>query len=209
MGLFERTRAWAGQGNATRNLRQRRYELFLELCRVDPHEPILDVGAGGGDALERFNRTNPIVAVDLSPKVDGTYLDAPNVTVEVGDGTALRFADEEFPVVFSNSVLEHIPRDMQLAFASEVRRVGRRYFVQTPNRYFPIEPHYQVPLFQFLPKRTQRWLNRHFTLGWRTKGHWEDVTLLSARDLHALFPDAEIRRERVFGMTKSLMAVRR
>jgi SAM-dependent methyltransferase len=191
-----------------RRWRRRRYELFIELCNVRSGERILDVGAGSGAALERFNDTNPIVAVDLAPNADGTWLANPNVSVGVADGTALPYADGEFPIVFSNSVIEHIPRALQPAFAAEIRRVGARYFVQTPNRYFPIEPHYQFPFFQFLPTHVQKWLNRHFTLGWRRKGEWEDVRLLSARDLQRLFPDAEIRRERLLGLTKSLMAVR-
>jgi len=209
MGIWQRTRSWAGGGRTTSRLRQRRYQLFLDLCHVRPEEKILDVGAGGGNALERFNTTNPIVAVDLAPKANGSYLEAPNVTVAVADGTALPYGDGEFPVIFSNSVIEHVPKELQPRFAAEVGRVGRRYFVQTPNRYFPIEPHYQLPLFQFLPRNAQQWLNRHFTLGWREKGFWEDVQLLSARDMKRLFPDAEIHRERYFGLTKSLMAVRR
>lgn len=51
-------------------------------------------------------------------------------------------------------MIEHVPHELQPAFVSEVRRVATRYFVQTPNRYFPIEPHYQLPLFQFLPETT-------------------------------------------------------
>ena len=173
-----------------------------------PEESILDVGAGVGGALERFNRVNPIVALDLvaSP---AAWLDAPNVTVEEGDGTRLAYREGEFPVVFSSSTIEHVPAELQAAFASEIARVGQRYFVQTPNRYFPIEPHYQFPFFQFFPERLQRALNARFTLGWRERGHWEPVRLLSARQLGRLFPDAEIHRERVFGLTKSLMAVRR
>jgi 2-polyprenyl-3-methyl-5-hydroxy-6-metoxy-1,4-benzoquinol methylase len=205
--LWERTRAWAGGSETVRQWRQRRYELFVSLCKVEPEEQILDVGAGAGGALERFNSANPIVAVDLTPET-GRWLDQANVTVQVADGTALPYADSEFPIVFSNSVIEHVPRELRPAFAAEIRRVGRRYFVQTPNRYFPIEPHYQVPLFQFLPKRTQRWLNHHFTLGWHEKGQWEDIDLLTARELGQLFPDAVIHRERLLGVTKSLMAVR-
>jgi 2-polyprenyl-3-methyl-5-hydroxy-6-metoxy-1,4-benzoquinol methylase len=181
--------------------------MFMRLCRVAPDEPILDVGAGAGGALERFNASNPIVAVDLAPQTD-TWLDQANVTVRVADGTSLPYADGEFPVVFSNSVIEHVPRELRPAFAAEIRRVGRRYFVQTPNRYFPIEPHYQVPFFQFLPKRTQRWLKQRLTLGWHDKGHWEDIDLLSASELRRLFPDSVIHRERLFGLTKSLVAVR-
>jgi SAM-dependent methyltransferase len=209
MSLFARTRAWAADSETVRGWRRRRYELFIEACEVQPDERILDVGAGGGAALERFNQTNPIVAVDLYPNDAGTWLESKNVTVAVADGTALPYEDGEFPIVFSNSVIEHIPKDLQPLFAEEIRRVGRRYFVQTPNRYFPIEPHYQFPFFQFLPEQVQRWLNRHFTLGWRRKGRWEDVRLLSAGELRRLFPDGTIRRERFLGLTKSLMVFRR
>ena len=107
----------------------------------------------------------------------------------MADATKLPFEDGEFPLVFSSSVIEHIPTALQQAFADEIRRVGRRYFVQTPNRYFPIEPHYQVPFFQFLPERAQRALNQRFTMGWRKKGDWEEANLLSAGDLRRLFPD--------------------
>jgi 2-polyprenyl-3-methyl-5-hydroxy-6-metoxy-1,4-benzoquinol methylase len=181
--------------------------MFLELCNVRPDETILDVGAGRGGALERFNTTNAITAVDLEPLEDG-WLAQANVEVKVADGTNLPFGDGEFPIVFSSSVIEHIPKQLQHAFADEIRRVGQRYFVQTPNRYFPIEPHYQLPFFQFLPERLRRALNRRFTLGWRERGSWEEANLLSASDLRRLFPDATIHREKLFGLTKSLMAVR-
>ena len=161
-----------------------------------------------GAALERFNTVNPIVAVDL--KLDTSqWLGSPNVTAMQADGTDLPFGDREFDVGFSNSVIEHVPKHLQPAFASEMGRVAERYYVQTPNRWFPIEPHYQLPLFQFLPARIRMALNRRFTLGWQAKGQWEEITLLSARDLRRLFPGAEIHREKVLGLTKSLIAVRR
>jgi hypothetical protein len=205
--IFRLTRSWAATSDKVVGFRERRYRLFLDLCRVEPDDRIIDVGAGNGGGLERFNRENPIVAVDLQGERTG-WLDQLNVTVEKGDGTQLRFADREFPVAYSNSVIEHIPKTLQRAFADEVSRVGERYFVQTPNRWFPIEPHYQVPFFHFLPERIRRALNKRFTLGFQPRGYWEEITLLSARDLKRLFPDAEIHRERVFGFTKSLMAVR-
>ena len=135
-----------------RRWRERRYQRFMELCGVQPHERILDVGAGSGAALERFNATNEIVALDLNP-LDSDWIRSPNVTVQVGDATAMPFRDKEFPLAFSSSVIEHIPKALQAKFASEVARVADRYYVQTPNRYFPIEPHYQLPLFHFLPVR--------------------------------------------------------
>jgi SAM-dependent methyltransferase len=207
--IFRRTRNWAASSGTVSRWRERRYELFMNLCAVQPDERILDVGAGAGAALERFNRTNPILAVDLEPRLEGTWLDAPNVTVEVADGTCLPYADASFPVVFSNSVLQDMPPAARPAFASEIRRVGARYFVQTPNRYFPIDPIYQLPFFQLLPGRLRRWMTRRLSLGWRGRGTEDLIELVSARELRALFPDAEIHRERVLGLTKSLIAVRR
>lgn len=182
--------------------------VLRSLCNVRPGEAILDVGAGDGDALERFNGANPIVAIDLRLR-PSEWLARPNVTTEVGDGTALRFSDGQFPVVFSNSVIEHVPRQQQQAFADSIRRVGQRYYVQTPNRWFFIEPHYQMPFIHFLPQRVRRWLNARFAMGWRGKGASEEINLLSARDLRRSFPDGEIHKERLLGLTKSLMVVRR
>ncbi len=205
--LRARTRTWAKGSETVRRWREERYRLFLTLCDVQPDEPILDVGAGEGSALERFNTTNPITAVDL--QVEGTgWLDSENVTVAVADGTKLPYGDRSFPIIFSNSVIEHVPKELQPAFAEEIRRVGERYFVQTPNKWFPIEPHYQMPLLHFLPERAQRAQNTRFTMGFRAKGEWYETTLLSARELQQLFPDAEIHREKRFGLTKSLMAIR-
>jgi SAM-dependent methyltransferase len=206
--VFRRTRQWAASSDTVRRWREQRYRLFMDLCNVRPEDRILDVGAGAGGALERFNLTNEIVAIDLEP-LESDWMANPNVTVQVADATRLPFTDREFPVAFSSSVIEHIPKEFQAAFASEVSRVAQRYYVQTPNRYFPIEPHYQLPLFQFLPERMRRALNQRFTLGWKEKGKWEEINLLSARDLRRLFPDGEIHRERLFGLTKSLMVVRR
>lgn len=207
-GFGRRLRSWAINSATVQRWREGRYKLFLSLCDVQPDDRILDVGAGTGAALERFNETNPIVAVDLHPRTS-EFLAKPNVTVRYADGTDLPFGDAEFPVAFSSSVIEHVPEALQPAFASEIRRVSRAYYVQTPNRFFPIEPHYQFPFFQFFPERLRRALNRRFTLGWQPKGEWEEIKLLSARDMRQLFPDAEIHRERVLGLTKSLMAVRR
>ena len=204
--LFDVTRrlalAWGARA------RHRRYDRFATLCALRPDDSIVDVGAGAGNALAAFNEANPITAVDLV-RWPGSESTRPNVSFVEADGTALPFEDRLFDIAFSNSVIEHMPPAAQQLFAAEIRRVAGRYFVQTPNRWFPIEPHYQLPFFQFLPRRVRRALNARFTLGWQAKGEWEEITLLTAGDLRRLFPDAEVHRERTLGLTKSLMAVRR
>jgi hypothetical protein len=124
------------------------------------------------------------------------------------------FRDGQFNVVHSNSVIEHVGyiEDMR-RMAREIKRVGKRYYVQTPYLYFPIEPHFVFPLFQFLPISWRVYLLRHFNLGWVNRSdrtHPEDdvrsIKLLSKTQFRSLFPDAVITTERFMGLTKSLLA---
>ncbi|MGI8617543.1 MAG: methyltransferase domain-containing protein [Gemmatimonadaceae bacterium] len=197
-------------------LRRRRFELFLSLLeRVPAPVKVLDIGGTAS-----FWRTMPasgrdrlrikLLNLELQP-VDGTDMES-----VVGDATKLsRFGGGEFDVVFSNSVIEHLRTfDAQLRMADEVRRVGKRYFVQTPNLYFPIEPHFLVPGFQFLPLELRARLLSRFDLGWckripdldRARAEVESIRLLSRADLRRIFPEAELYEERFGGMVKSFVA---
>lgn len=188
--------------------RRRRYEQIIALIGLAPHDRILDVGCGSGRALECFNSENLIVGLDLQPQA---HYAAPNFHYLQGSALALPFSDHSFDVVYSNSVIEHIPepRD-QARMAAEIRRVGRRYYLQTPNRAFPIEPHFLFPGFQFLPERAKRWLADRWTpaamLGWYPR-HYERIRLLTRADLAALFPDAIIHEEHAGPLVKSFMVV--
>ena len=44
-------------------------------------------------------------------------------------------------------------KENQVKMANEIMRVGKKYFVQTPNKYFFIEPHYLLPFFNFCPDK--------------------------------------------------------
>jgi hypothetical protein len=124
------------------------------------------------------------------------------------------FADASFDVIYTNSVIEHVGGlEDQRRMADEIRRVGKRYFLQTPNRFFPLEPHFLFPFFQFLPISIRVFLLRNFHLGWfgripdakRAKEIVESVRLLDRKDMLELFPGAHSYDERVFGMTKSFV----
>ena len=134
------------------------------------------------------------------------------------DGRQLPFPDGAFDVVFCNSVLEHLPdRRGRESMAREIARVGKGFWVQTPNRWFPVEAHTLTPGYQFLTKHWQERLARNFTVwGWlqrpgpeEARGYARHIHLLSARDVAQLFPGARIRRERFLGLTKSILAVRK
>lgn len=195
--------------------RQRRMERFLRLFPMDEKTRILDVGG-----FPQFWQTAEIPA-----HVTSLNLNKAEVPVEIrhrctavaGDGTNLPYAEREFDIVFSNSVVEHLGTwEHQQKFAREIRRVGRRYWVQTPAREFPVEPHLIAPFFHWLPRGLQRRVMRYGTpLGLLTKptpaqveGLLDELRLLTAREMSELFPDGEILREKAAGFTKSYTAVR-
>ncbi|MEB3294137.1 MAG: methyltransferase domain-containing protein [Synechococcales bacterium] len=126
-----------------------------------------------------------------------------------------QFANQQFDIVFSNSVIEHVGdyQDKQ-RMAQEVQRVGKRYFIQTPNFHFPIEPHFVFPAFHWLPIPARVWLITHFSLGWFNK--YDDpqcaeadirgIQLLRKDEFLNLFPDAQLFEEKLLGLTKSFIA---
>jgi SAM-dependent methyltransferase len=149
----------------------------------------------------------------VNPEAQSVSL--PNFTAISGDGRSLpQFRDKQFDIVFSNSTIEHVGTlDDQRRMANELSRLGKRFYVQTPNRYFPIEPHFVFPGFQFLPVASRVWLLRHFSLGWypripdREEALREatGIRLMTKAELRQLFPEAAIFEERYCGMTKSFV----
>ena len=196
-------------------LRRNRFLIFNSLVALLPRPlSILDVG-GTQIFWERMDFTKEpdvkIVLLNLS-KVDVYHK---NLISVQGDARRMdAFTDQEFDVVFSNSVIEHVGGyDQQCQMANEVKRVGKSYFIQTPNRFFPIEPHFLLPFFQFLPLGLKIFLVHHFDIGWhkRTPDKQKaaqlvnSIRLLTEKELKKLFPGANIYKEKLFGLTKSLI----
>ena len=132
-----------------------------------------------------------------------------------GDTTDLsQFADERFDLVFSNSVIEHLYTwGNQMKMAKEAMRVGKKYFVQTPNRHFFMEAHYALPFVQYFPKNFTRFLLTKTRLSrgskWNVKDaqqYLDEIRLLTNSEMKTLFPGAKIYKEKFFGMTKSFTA---
>jgi hypothetical protein len=139
--------------------------------------------------------------------------------VERGDACALpaHIANRRYDLVFSNSVIEHVGgHERRLRFAESVRSLSDRHWVQTPYRYFPIEPHWLFPGLQFLPIAMRARLARRWPLAYTpgrpkaavlTTVMWTE--LIDRTQMRHYFPDSQLLSERVAGLTKSLVAVRR
>lgn len=196
-----------------RYFRSKRMKNFLQRFELTAETRVLDIGGSLFNWLLIPNRPQ-LVVLNLSISRDKRLK---NVTWLVADGCYLPFKDSVFDVVYSNSVIEHLENvQNQRLFAAECRRVGLRYYVQTPNKWFPIDPHLIAPFIHWLPWWIQKRLLRNFTVrGWITRPTEQEsddflrgIRLLGPKELRHLFPDSEIWNERVLGFSKSLIAVK-
>lgn len=197
--------------------RKRLQKFYLSFFFLDESSKLLDVG---GDlffwnlAKKEGYRLPKVTIVNLYPSESEL---PPNINWVVADGKKLPFKDLEFDIAFSNSVIEHLEDwQSQIDFAKEIKRVAHQYFIQTPSKYFPVEPHFLTPFIHWLPKDLQRPLLRNFTVwGLLTRPSTEycekfltELRLLNKQEMEELFPEGKIIVENSLGLEKSLLAIK-
>ncbi|MBC7946773.1 MAG: class I SAM-dependent methyltransferase [Chitinophagaceae bacterium] len=209
------------KNSVNQRFREKRFKFFLELLNrvktTDRPIRILDIG-GLEIYWERMNYlgTHDIHITLLNLEQKETK--SPNVRSVKGNATDLsEYKDHEFDIVFSNSVIEHLyEKGNHRKMAKEAARVGKYYYIQTPNYYFPIEPHWLFPAFQWLPFSTRVWLTRKFDLGHYKKipnraaaEHLvSEINLITEAEMKEMFPDGKVYREYFMGMKKSITMYR-
>lgn len=135
-----------------------------------------------------------------------------------GDACALpaHITRRRYDLVFSNSVIEHVGgHERRLRFAESVHLLSEAHWVQTPYRYFPIEPHWLAPGMQFLPITARAAMAQHWPVAlWRAHSRQDalrrilNVELLDRTQMRYYFPGSELRAERICGIPKSLIVYR-
>lgn len=171
---------------------------------------VLDLGGTPEYWRKAPTRPASVTVVNLSKGI----AEEPWITTVAGDACA--FAETGFDLVVSNSLLEHLGGPARRrVFADAVSRAAPRHWVQTPYRYFPVEPHWLFPGFQFLPVAARVAITRHWKHGHRHQPDRDralklvlEVELVGEAELQHLFPEARIWRERAGGLVKSLVSVR-
>ncbi|MEA2253322.1 MAG: hypothetical protein QOI62_4048 [Solirubrobacteraceae bacterium] len=204
----------AAADSLSNRLRERRFKLFAELVEGLPRPVrILDVG-GTTDFWEHRGWAG---RDDVEITLVNLHAEPPrhdNIASTVGDATRLEHPDGAFDVAFSNSVIEHLfTLSAQAAMAREMRRVAGALWVQTPSFWFPMEPHFLVPGWHWMPERARVEIIRRRACGWRgpcpdpeqARALVREIRLLRRRELARLFPGATIVDERVLGLTKSFV----
>lgn len=196
-------------------LRARRWQLLLDAFPSFGDMAVLDLGGTVGAWRRAPVLPARVTVVNLRPDPS----DLPGVETRYGDACDLpeTITPASYDLVYSNSVIEHVGGyAKRVAFAANVRSCAS-YWVQTPYRYFPIEPHWLCPGFQFLPVAVQGQLVRRWKIGHRRAAIDDESTaialalgveLMSRTEMRHLFPEATLECERVGPITKSLIATR-
>lgn len=206
--------------------RAKRWEVFAETFPAVSEMRVLDLGGEVDAWLKSPVRPAQVVLLNLpeAVEIERTQLreaGSPSwLEPRAGDAcaAAASLGGERFDLVYSNSVIEHVGgRNRRMEFADSAREVADRHWIQTPYRYFPIEPHMYGPGFQFLPIRLRAAVIRGWPMGnLRRPGTTlterieavTDIEMLDRTEFQWYFPDSRIESETVLGMTKSLVAVR-
>jgi SAM-dependent methyltransferase len=189
---------------------------------LTPQTTILDLGGGNGAHIHSILSGSSVQAAYVCVADIRCQTSAYGYsTRQIAERGPLPFLSGEFDIIFCNSVIEHrtgakaeiwnpgfAARALteQKTFAAEIRRVGKRYWVQTPARSFPIESHTKVLFIHWLPRQVFLLFLKLLRLFWFR--HRPDFRLLTKRDMRELFPDARLIAERSCGMVKSWIAVR-
>ena len=197
-------------------------KLLDQILAHKDHATILDIG-GRRDYWKLLDTKyhDRITITILNTQEDVGKESAEDIGIKidtvVGDGTHMpAYSDGSFDLTHSNSVIEHVGLHRDMArFARETMRVGRAYYLQTPNFWFPLEPHYGVPFFHWLPEPTRLWCHSTFNVGFAQKCTLDEAQMrvdhtriISRRLLRHLLPDGVHESEKVMGLTKSLIAYR-
>lgn len=200
------------------HFRERRFKHFITLLNKlskESNQPIQILDIGGTESYwERMNFTENNKVIVTLLNLDEVVTKNKNFISVSGDACNMpQYSDKQFDIVFSNSVIEHLfSYENQKKMADEVMRVGKNYYVQTPNYYFPLEPHWLFPFFQFLPYKLKVYLTLNFNLGHYKKSKTkedaikrvDEVKLLTVSQMRQLFPNGNIFKERLFGLVKSI-----
>lgn len=210
------SRDWMGQ--LSKRMRAQRFARFATLAEALPKPlTILDVGGRAAFWADHgwANRADVrIITGNIEPQrrefdnIEPVELDATDMS---------RYADGSIDLVFSNSVIEHLfTWENQVKMAREIQRVATAYWVQTPNYWFPMEPHFRVLGWQWLPEWVRVEVLRRRRCGWRGRtpdpsralSLVREVKLLTRGKLTRLFPDAQLWSERWCGLVKSWVCYR-
>ena len=193
--------------------REKRFQLFLKIIKPSMKDNLLDIGGYPHNWKFFFHHFNKITCLNLRKKKNN---EIENLISVEGDGRRLEFDNNEFDIVFSNSVIEHVGDfEDQKLFSKEILRVGKKFWIQTPSKSFFFEPHFLFPFFHWFPipiRKILVYITPWYLISKPDKDRIDiminTTRLLSKKELKILFPNCSIITERFLFFPKSYIVFR-
>lgn len=168
------------------------FHRFMQEFRPGEADEVLDLGVTGDQSYSSsnyFERLYPfkhrVVAAGLD---DAKFLEQqyPGMRFEFADACALPFIDKSFDYIHSSAVLEHVGSfQQQSKMVAECVRCARKgIWLTTPNRWFPIEFHTQLPIAHWMPKPAFRALLKK--MGQHDLALESNLNLMTSSELGAI-----------------------
>lgn len=210
-----RNRLVDGPDSLAERYRTRRWDRLHQQFPDLEDMTVVDLGGTVSSWRRAPVRPRRVVVLSFEPEgaedvdwIESYYADACDLPGELADLRA--------DLVYSNAVIEHVGgAERRQRFADTVHQIADRHWVQTPYRYFPIEPHWLFPGFQFLPVSTRVAISRRWGLVHTPNRDRQaaldnvlSVELIGLTEFKHLFPESRILHERAAGLVKSIIAVR-
>jgi len=164
------------------------FKVFEDNIVYTKNDKVLDIGTTGSTTdqnnifVKKFKYKNNLTCIS-DQNLDNLKSIYPEVMFIKSDGRHTNFGNNSFDVVHSNATIEHVGTSKdQINFLKECIRVSKKYvFLQTPNKFFPIEFHTKIPLLHFLPSYCYRKILK--VIGMNFYSDIRNLNLLSQRDL--------------------------
>ena len=201
-------------------VRRRMFEAFMAEFEPSGSETVLDIGVTSDQTYIHSNYfeayypfKNRITAAGID---DASFLQTlyPGVRFVFANALHLPFSTGTFDLVHSSAVLEHVGSwENQVRMIVECLRVSRRgIFLTTPNRWFPIEFHTQLPLLHWLPTRVYRAIYQ--TLGYGFFAEQANLNLMTQANLNCATAGLigwrfQVDSARLLGLKSNLILVAR
>lgn len=182
--------------------RKRKWDLFLKEIVPTQDLRVLDLGFSEKEYSQTDNYIEKYypypemltaLGIELPDEFKKRY---PEVTVISYNGDTFPFENKSFDVCWSNAVIEHVGnRERQLSLLTEIKRVSKRGFITTPNKYFPIELHTRTPLLHYFPNKV---FDKYLSMTGKAWATGDYMRLLSISDMKGLLRDADISEYKIF-----------
>jgi ubiquinone/menaquinone biosynthesis C-methylase UbiE len=197
--------------------REKIFKIFLENIKLKKIYKVIDIGSTAVDSMSEnyFLHNYPYkksISCFSNQKLDNLKKKYPFLIIKKGDGRNTNLPDNYYEIVHSNATIEHVGSfDNQIKFVRELYRISKKIiFMQTPNRYFPIDFHTLLPFLHWLPKTMHRKILDIIGLKFLSKE--SNLNLLSIKELKEIcrilkINSYSIKKVKIFGLVSNLILI--